>query len=98
MESIRWAWPRSCTGELENESRMCGNAGFFDLLGSIKKSTERLAEDGGHDVIHREGRAIRQSQHVGELQGGPLPAIGFTPDDGHRRGSSHRSEEHTSEL
>ncbi len=36
-----------------------------------------------------EGCAVGQGQHVEELDGGPLPAVGFAADYGHGGGALH---------
>src|SRR5579884_1900338 len=37
---------------------------------------------GEDDVIGDDAAEVRESRHVGELDGGPLPATGFAPDHG----------------
>ncbi len=36
-----------------------------------------LSEDGYGHVVHYEGGGVGEDQHVDELEGGPLPTIGF---------------------
>src|ERR1700739_2701165 len=48
-----------------------------------------LAEEGGDDVVYDKGGPVGQDEHVGELKGGPLPAVGFAADHGHGGGAWH---------
>jgi hypothetical protein len=41
-------------------------------------------------VIDDERRKVGQRQHVTEQEGGPLPAVGFAPDDTQCRGALRR--------
>jgi hypothetical protein len=40
-------------------------------------------------VVDGEGCAVGQDQHVEELDGGPLPTVGFAADYGHGGGALH---------
>ena len=50
---------------------------------------EGLAEEEHGDVVDDEGGDVGEDQHVGELEGGPLPAVGFAADYGHGGGALH---------
>ena len=55
----------------------------------VENVAGRLAEEGHDNVVDDEGGGPGEDEHVGELDGGPLPAIGFAANDGHGGGALH---------
>src|SRR5580658_2093533 len=67
--------------------------------GSVTVNRWRSAEDGHDYVVDHEGRAPGEHEHVEELHGGPLPAVGFAADygDGGRALHGEGEEDHEGE-
>ncbi len=55
----------------------------------LHKQSIYLSEKRYRQMIDGKGRDPGQHQHVEKLHGGPLPAIGFAADNGHRRSALH---------